>query len=266
MKISVVIPTYKPQGYIWECLDSIKNQTFSKEDFEIILVLNGCDEPYKTEIIEYIEKNLSGYNVNFIQTDTPGVSNARNVALDCAKGDYIAFVDDDDFVSPSYLEELYDCASSGTIALCYPYAFKDGDMKQLAYAMTNQYEKSAGLGKHFFMKSKKLFSGPCMKLIPRAFIQDRKFDVNFKNGEDALFMFLISDQFSSVNFTSRQAVYYRRYRSDSAVTAHRSTRKKLCHSFRLLREYTKIYFKSPSKYNLAFYLTRILATMHAMVV
>lgn len=266
MKISVIIPSYKPQGYIWECLDSLKNQTLPKEDFEVILVLNGCNQPYKTEITEYIEKNLRGYNVNFIQTDTPGVSNARNMALECAKGDYIAFVDDDDFVSPSYLEELYDCASPDTIALCYPYAFKDGDMKQITYPISVEYEKMSKFGKQSYKSIRKFFSGPCMKLIPKAFIGDRRFDVHFKNGEDSLFIFLISDQFSNVNFTSRQAVYYRRYRSDSAVTAHRTKWEKLSQSLRLLREYTKIYFKSPSKYNLPFFLTRILATMHAMVV
>lgn len=82
MDISVIIPTYKPQSYIWECLDSLKNQTFAKERFEIILVLNGCREPYYSQIHAYIENNLHGYNVNFIQTDQGGVSNARNIALD----------------------------------------------------------------------------------------------------------------------------------------------------------------------------------------
>ena len=107
MKVSVIIPTYKPQAYIWECLDSIKNQTFPKEDFEVILVLNGCNEPYYSQIKEYIDNNLVDYNVNFIQTDQGGVSNARNIALDAAKGEYVTFIDDDDYISPKYLEELY---------------------------------------------------------------------------------------------------------------------------------------------------------------
>ena len=107
MKISVIVPTYKPQAYLWECLDSLVAQSLSKDDFEVVLVLNGCKEPWKGEIEDYIEKSMRGMNVNFIQTDVPGVSNARNVALDNARGEYIAFIDDDDFISENYLETLY---------------------------------------------------------------------------------------------------------------------------------------------------------------
>ena len=127
MKISVIIPTYKPQNYLWECLESLKMQTFPKGDFEIILVLNGCNEPYYSHIEDYLSLNMSDNVVNFIHVEHGGVSNARNVALNCARGEYIAFVDDDDFISPSYLEELYAKAAPDTISLCYPYAFKDGE-------------------------------------------------------------------------------------------------------------------------------------------
>ena len=57
MKISVIIPTYKPKEYLWECLDSLYNQTLSKQDFEVLLVLNGCDEPYKSNIRKYINNH-----------------------------------------------------------------------------------------------------------------------------------------------------------------------------------------------------------------
>ena len=126
MRISVIIPTYKPQAYLWECLDSMVAQTFPKEEFEVILVLNGCTEPYKSDFERYIFTKMAGMNVQFIHTEQGGVSNARNRGLDVAKGEYIAFVDDDDYVSPAYLEELYRVATPDTISLCYPYAFHDG--------------------------------------------------------------------------------------------------------------------------------------------
>ena len=124
MKISVIIPSFKPQGYLWQCLDSICNQTFSKGDFELILVLNGCKKPYDEQIKAYIE-NHTYVNWNYIQTDVPGVSNARNIALNVAKGEYVAFIDDDDYVSPSYLEELYKKASYDCVSLSHPSAFYD---------------------------------------------------------------------------------------------------------------------------------------------
>ena len=88
MKISVIIPTYKPLSYLWECLNSLIQQTYPKTDFEIILVLNGCCEPYKSDINHYIATSMQGVNINFIQIDEGGVSNARNIALDKAKGEY----------------------------------------------------------------------------------------------------------------------------------------------------------------------------------
>ena len=107
MKISVIIPTYKPQAYLWECLDSLVAQTFPKEDFEIVLVLNGCTEPWKSQIQEYIDAKMKGMNVKFIHTEQGGVSNARNIALDAAQGEYVTFIDDDDYVSKTFLASSY---------------------------------------------------------------------------------------------------------------------------------------------------------------
>ena len=81
MKISVIVPTYKPQAYLWECL----NQTFPKTEYELILVLNGCNEPYNAQIKDWLAKH-SDLQVQYIQTDEAGVSNARNMALDVARG------------------------------------------------------------------------------------------------------------------------------------------------------------------------------------
>lgn len=115
MKISVIIPSYKPQSYIWECLDSLCRQTFPKNDFEVILVLNGCKEPYESQIKEYISKHPD-IHWRYFQTDQGGVSNARNIGLDAAKGEYITFVDDDDYVSGVYLKELYKKAGMNVIS------------------------------------------------------------------------------------------------------------------------------------------------------
>lgn len=81
VKISVIIPSYKPQSYLWECLDSVCGQTFPKEEYEVILVLNGCKEPYDGQIREYIGSHRD-IQWKYIHTDEGGVSNARNLALD----------------------------------------------------------------------------------------------------------------------------------------------------------------------------------------
>ncbi len=258
MKISVIIPTYKPQGYIWECLDSLVVQTFPKEDFEVILVLNGCNEPYKTQIQDYLASHPS-LQVNFIHTDEGGVSNARNIALDVAKGEYVTFIDDDDYVSPSYLEELYEKASPDTVSLCYPYAFKDGNKnEQCHYYLTDVYKECIKKDfKNISSKARRFFNGPWMKLIPLSFIQDRRFDVRFKISEDTLFMFLISDKFKEVAFTSEDATYYRRFRLNSAITARRKRWDIIKNDVLLMVTLTSIFSKG--KYSFYLYSTRMLA-------
>ena len=264
MKISVIVPTYKPKDYIWECLDSICAQKFDKHEYEVILVLNGCYEPYDTIIKDYI-CNHPEVQWNYIHTNQGGVSNARNIALDCARGDYVTFIDDDDFVSQTFLSELYEKAADNTISLCYPYAFNDGNMEQLTYRITSNYEMCSGKGIQPYSRARKYFSGPGMKLIPMSYIRDRRFDKRFKNGEDALFNFLISDKFEYVDFTSINAVYYRRYRSNSAVTTHRQLSEKIDNARRLIGSYISIYFSNPLEYSFIFFITRLLGTIRSLL-
>lgn len=262
MKISVIIPTYKPQAYLWECLDSIYNQTFPKSDYELVLVLNGCNEPYNAQITEWLSKH-SDLQVQYFQTDEGGVSNARNIALDNARGEYVTFIDDDDLISPVYLQELYENASPDTISLCYPYAFNDGKREiQLPYGITDAYSYCI---EHkcnkLTSRVRKYFSGPCMKLIPMSFIQDRRYDVRFKNGEDSLFMFLISDKIKKVAFTSKDAIYYRRYRDNSAYTRGKTKRENIANKMNMIKAYISIYLRKPQKYSLLFFITRLLGTL-----
>ena len=265
MEISVIIPTYKPGKYLYECLDSIANQDFPQKNFEVIIVLNGCSDPYKGDIERYILTKMSGLNVNFIHSVQGGVSNARNLALDNVRGKYVAFIDDDDFVSRQYLKELYSKVTENTIALNYGYAFNDGELsKQLMnYSVTIQFDQISHNGKQFYTNANKFFSGPCMKLIPMNMIMQRRFDPRFSNGEDSLFMFLISDKIKYVDFTSKEAIYYRRYRNNSAMTRHRSRIQVIKNALKLIRSYTGIFFSAPLKYNFIFFTYRILGALRS---
>lgn len=266
MKISVIIPTYKPQSYIWECLDSICNQTYPKEEYEVIIVLNGCKEPYDGQIREYIN-NHPDVQWNYIQTDQGGVSNARNIALDVAKGEYVAFIDDDDYVSPSYLEELYAKSDDMTIAVSNSFAFNDGNPEELlTYEMTSAFNTYSPNGRMSSSKVRRFFSGPCMKLISMSFIQGRRFDVRFKNGEDSLFMFLISDKYKYVDFTSSNAIYFRRYREGSAVTSQKSIGYVVSNCCKRWAYTSRIYFGAPYRYSFRRYVMSLLGPMHIIMV
>lgn len=261
MKISVIIPTYHPQGYLWECLDAICEQTFPKEDFEVIVVLNGAKEPYYAQIQEYINSHDT-VNWTLVHINISGVSNARNYAIENSSGEYFAFIDDDDIISTTYLEELYSCAGVDTIALSCAVAFDDVDKsKALPYEISDVFQKYAGKQTIPFTLARKFFGGPCMKLIHRSIVGGRRFDPNFKNGEDSLFMFSISDKVKYASFTSENAIYYRRFREGSAVTKKRSLGNKFGNAFKMIAEETRIYFNGFGKYSTNFYITRMLGAI-----
>lgn len=263
--ISVIIPTYKPRPYLWCCLDSFCQQSLPCDEFEILLVLNGPRHPYQQQIEQYLQQH-PGLNCTFFYSERKGVSAARNVGIDHAQGEYITFVDDDDFVSPTYLEELRGVSSPTCIGLAYIYSFIDCDFAcgtlppQQPYSLTSEYERHSPFGRQRALRPYRYFAGPVLKLIHRSIIGQRRFDERFCNMEDVLFCFEISDKYQFACFTSRQAIYYRRMRPDSAAH-HRSVFKRTYQSLRAIAAYTAVYLHSPSSYSFSFYLTRVLGAI-----
>ncbi|MBR2746511.1 MAG: glycosyltransferase [Erysipelotrichaceae bacterium] len=101
-KISVIVPIYKVENYLNECVDSVLAQTFT--DFELILIDDGSPDNCGKMCDEYAKKDK---RIVVIHQLNRGLSAARNTGLDVAKGKYITFIDSDDFVSTDYLEILY---------------------------------------------------------------------------------------------------------------------------------------------------------------
>lgn len=268
MKISVIIPTYKPKEYIWDCLHSFTTQTLSPDEYEVWFVLNGCNEPYYSDIQSYIDHNLQGRNIHLVQTDQGGVSNARNIGLDRAQGDYITFIDDDDYISPTYLEEMAQLASPDTVVCAYPYAFVNnvwGGEQLKKYSITQAYDYCTAHNTHTIRRgARRYLNGPCMKLIPRAYIGDRRFDVHFQNCEDVLFMFLISDKMKHLTFTSPNAIYYRRFRENSLTTTKRNVWQSIRNSIKCQHAQSKIYFRHLGQYSTYLYITRFCACLKSI--
>lgn len=99
--VSIIIPAYNMEDYLQKCLDSITNQTY--EDYEIIVVDDGSTD----NTLNICKKNKSeNEKINIIHQKNTGVSSARNVGMQLAQGEYIVFLDADDYVSEIYLETL----------------------------------------------------------------------------------------------------------------------------------------------------------------
>lgn len=102
--ISVILPIYKVEKYIKQCISSIINQTF--RDFELILV-DDCSPDRSMEIAKETVGKTDDICITYLQTiNNSGLSVARNLGIDCAKGKYIFFADSDDFLSLDCLELL----------------------------------------------------------------------------------------------------------------------------------------------------------------
>ena len=118
MKLSVIIPVYNCEQYIERCLLSLLNQSY--QDFEVIVVDDGSTDNSRKKIEALLAERKKS---TIISRENGGVSAARNTGIKCAKGEWIAFIDGDDFLSPDYLEEMmkassgFDSVISGTIEL-----------------------------------------------------------------------------------------------------------------------------------------------------
>lgn len=255
MKVSIIVPTYKPQDYLWECLYSLITQTIPTNEFEVIIVLNGEKDPYFNKITTWL-KNNGCSNVRLLYTDVPGVSNARNIGMRQSLGQYVCFVDDDDYVSNNYLDGLLQYADADCVSLAHPIAFDENDVCK-NYRIEKTYYSLKGKGRLPYYKARKFFGGPCMKMIHKNMMGGVEYDVNFRNSEDALFMFEISKNLRYVECAKEDVIYYRRIRQGSANQST-SFIERINNQIKLVVRYCKIYFKQPGQYNRHFFLTRLL--------
>lgn len=104
-KVSVIIPVYNVEEYLCQCLDSVLRQTM--EDLEIILLNDGSTDNSAEICKEYEEKD---YRIKYFSHENKGLGETRNRGIDLAIGEYLFFVDSDDYLSCDYIETLYNSA------------------------------------------------------------------------------------------------------------------------------------------------------------
>lgn len=262
-KISVIIPTYNPKDYLWDCLESLEQQNLSKEYFEVIVVLNGEQEPYFSLITER-KKNYS-FQLKLLYSTQNGVSRARNLGIEQAKGKYVCFLDDDDMISSYYLQSLLDNATPNGITEANVIAFIDSNKKTTYHYLSVAYKKYYSFTKHNLVNHRSFLSSACCKLIPRNIIADFRFNENVTHGEDSLFMFQLSYKIKTLNITKSNAIYHVRVRKTSASRNSKMKLKKKKMELKLLFLYTRIFLSKPFAYNFVLYLTRIAATVRKLI-
>ena len=136
-KISVIVPVYNTEKYISQCLESLINKTL--KDIEIICVNDASKDSSLDVIKEYSKKDSRIKFINF--ENNKGVSAARNAGLDIATGEFVFFIDSDDWISENYLEDIRNVMDEADSDLVfnrnvisyqdgkfYPYNFQQGQL------------------------------------------------------------------------------------------------------------------------------------------
>lgn len=259
--LSVIIPTYKPGSYIFQILDNLQHQTLRSDFFEVIIVLNGEREPYFSQIRDHVRSLRNEPAIRLLYSTIAGVSAARNLGIEQAIGDYIAFIDDDDRITNNYLEQLLANAKPDTIVCSNVIALDDTVGNVLPHFMTSAYSKMRTKNRLSLWDSRSLFSGACCKLIPKQAIGKRRFRADFSLGEDALFMFEISDSVKNIVLTAPDAIYYVMIRQTSVSHQYYSYPTRLRLAMRTTLAYNRIYLKNLFAYNFPFWASRIAATI-----
>lgn len=126
--ISVILPIYNVEKYLPKCIDSILAQTYT--DYEIILVDDGSTDKCGEICDRYAQTDT---RIRVIHKKNGGVSDARNVGIDAAKGKYICWVDPDDYIHPQYLETLYAIMqkSNADVVVCDYITYYDGEEEEI---------------------------------------------------------------------------------------------------------------------------------------
>ena len=143
--VSVIVPIYKIERYLHQCIDSILEQTFT--DFELLLIDDGSPDGCPTICDEYAKKDT---RIRVFHKHNGGLTSARNYGLDNAKGDWIMHIDGDDWIEPTYVEELYNAAikNNADIAICgLRFAYEDGS-SVIEHPTTWDDNKQASLNRY----------------------------------------------------------------------------------------------------------------------
>lgn len=212
--ISIIVPIYNCEKYLDKCIKSIRNQTY--QNLEIILINDGS-----TDLSEQICLNhkKEDKRIKYIYKTNSGASNTRNLGLDTATGEYVMFVDADDYIDNDYIEIMKSSLDKNGVNV-------------VVSGFTTVDEKGTIIRRHFFDTPKDVLefddyidvfiNSPfftCVKMLMKKEIIEKKFVTDLKYGEDMLFAYNILSK-NKLHYTKNCGYYYVQNLNS---TTHKST-------------------------------------------
>ena len=193
--ISIIVPVYNCEALLESCLDSLVAQTY--KDFEVLIVNDGSTDSSLSICRKYVDMHPGVFRL--FSKENGGVSSARNLALENVRGEYVCFVDADDYVHKEYLQRLYDLIVENgcEMAMC---SFVPGNNEVIKLLSQGEI-----IGSIFnFEKNAALWN----KLFFIDIIGDLRFDENVFLGEDTLFCVEYAKKCDSAVFVNENLYYY----------------------------------------------------------
>ncbi len=236
-KISVIIPVYNVEKYLSQCLESVIHQTY--KNLEIIIVNDGSKDGSIDICNEYIKKDK---RIKYVYQKNMGLSAARNTGIKNATGDYIHFIDSDDFIPLNYYEKMVNAiGSTDADIVCGGFYFEKHPSESVrfsnSYIFTNLHDK---IEKTYAFKYKYVWR----YLIKTSFVKKQK--LSFMVGyymEDVMFTI---PAFTNANkiVTCPSVQYFYRYNGKSILNLkNRKKNKKLHHDNKYMNNLAKNYAK-----------------------
>lgn len=220
-KVSIIVPVYKVEKYLKKCVDSIINQTL--KNIEIILVDDGSPDSCGLICDDYAK---SDSRIKVIHKPNGGLSDARNAGLEVAQGEYISFVDSDDYIDPRMIELLYGCCEkNGTDIAGCDLAYVYENSNRVDYN-SNDQERVMSSDEFFSLMldvNKYLRTGVWNKIYKRALFDTVRFPKG-KLFEDVGTMYKLIFQTERITYASKVGYFYLKQR-EGAITSGKYSNK-----------------------------------------
>lgn len=201
--ISIIVPVFNCEKYIKECIESIINQTY--KDWELLLI-DDCSYDLSGKIIDEYAKKDNRIRA-FHNEKNMGVGKTRNIGLDNLNGDYVIFIDSDDWITNDCLEFCINKLNEVDSDIIY---FKWSSNKEDLYKKKKYFKKiyTRDQAIKMFLCRRRIGGYICGKMYKKSVVQNIRFS-DERIGEDGIFSFLALLNVNKINYTEFPKYYYR---------------------------------------------------------
>ena len=232
-KISVIIPVYNTEKYLRRCFDSVIAQDY--KNLEIVIINDGSEDNSEQIINEY--KNKYPELISYYKKENSGVADTRNFGIEKAQGDYIMFLDSDDYIDKALLKTLEEYVNKNIDLIKFKLQRVNEEGKTLEIVSGATFEKTTGEdGFNKLYSTDVLLDSPCVYLIKKElFVKNSlKFTVGTEHEDFGLvpFIIVLAQTMVSVNF---YGYYY--VQSDNSITRNENYTKTIKKAYDALKHY-----------------------------